>query len=156
MDLCTGALLSSLPQGLSSSLLVMWTRFFLPCSLQGFPRSVSPNPPAAQRPSSREALPLPCPQLAERRPGAPGTQRGPQERSYLVRVGLLLTTFPSALSTLKELGKETVPGLWARRRARRKGPKRKRQSPLGPRNLLQDFVLGLQAHPLPHGSCSPS
>lgn len=34
------------------------------------------------------------------------------------------------------------------------GPKRKWPSSLGPRNLLQDFVLGL--HPLPHGCCSPS
>lgn len=78
MDLCAGALVSSLPQRLSSSLLVVWTRFFPPCSLQGFPRSVSPNPRLPRDPPPGRHFPSHAPSWQNAGPGHLAHREGPK------------------------------------------------------------------------------
>lgn len=149
-----GFLVSWLLKGISSSLL---HGPFPPCfqvSPAALPQICASHLPSSHPPPRGDSL------LPSQRPGSIWQAEKPLVLPYLLRTGVSLTPF-STPGTLKEQGKEAVPGLWAcqkvrERRKRQKGPKRKWPSSLGPRNLLQDFVLGLQAHPLPHGCCVPS
>lgn len=93
-------------------------------------------------------------------PSAPGRHRRPPVRPHLVRTGGLADSLCLHRQHSEGAGKggsARAPGCGrVRERSRRRKGQEEMAESSGPRNLLWDFVLGLQAHPLPHGSCSPS